>query len=233
MDNYQKDKKAFELFQWLKENENNEEVTEEIHNNKAREYLDAIRELDRLNLRECYDPQLAVFLNAALLVDNINALKLTETLDLDKFDVFTFIRDEGININELDIAERYFSLIPPIIKQGVKIPSHIRALYAESRRCYIYKQNSAAIVLSRSIIETALKDKLGLNNNNREATAGLILEIAEEQGLISRKIFWKAKKVISAANKILHQAKNAEDNKAKYALDYTKDFLEELFGVIE
>ena len=134
----------------------------------------------------------------------------------------------GVSIT-YDVLERYYQLIPPYVKIGAKIPDNIKYLYNESRRCYINGQFSACVALSRAILETVMKKKFNLNENDTNLGAGKMLGRLLERKLISEQAHWLADKVIKRANSILHRAKGATGKNANNMLDHTKDFLEEVY----
>jgi len=59
----------------------------------------------------------------------------------------------------------YYKLKPPYVRPGTKIPQGIKNIYHESRWCFVYGQYSAAIALTRTVIETILKHKFNLEGD--------------------------------------------------------------------
>lgn len=155
-----------------------------------------------------------------------------------KWDPFQMLEDEQKLQNlaehhEIDwIAslKRYFKLQPPYVKAGRKIPKGIADLYRESRFCYVHGQYSAAIVLSRAIIETVLKNKFMLRDKKKKWKAGETLWKLHDKGLISNRSHSTGIIVVEMANLILHKAKLEKEKRAKKAIDYTKVFLEEIYS---
>jgi hypothetical protein len=215
------EKRIVEILEWIKNNPDKEGTSE--FNEKQIELQTIFRFIDRIHIREYADKHLANYMEEFIRLSN------------------EFFQDEGSDDQihyaiESDLfypgvyARNMFRLIPPFVKQGVKIPENISNLYAESRYCFVFEQFSAAIVLSRTIIETALKMKIGLAQASRDWTAGIVLQKAYERKIINDSAYSTAKKVIYNADNILHQAKNAEYKESLDALEHTKEFLEELFG---
>lgn len=196
-----------------------------VKKEKERELTEILRGIDRIHIREYFDfdNEIADWMEEFLKKDN----KIFQLEDWD-----THI-DSGI---ELDLfypgvyARNYYKLTPPFIRQGVKIPEKMKSLYAESRFCFIFEQFSAAIALSRAIIEFALKTKIGLHEEARDWTAGKTLAKALDLKIIDDKTYCTARKVINNADKVLHQVKNATEQEALTALDHTKTVLESIFG---
>jgi hypothetical protein len=115
-------------------------------------------------------------------------------------------------------------LKPPYVRTGTKIPQGIKNIYHESRWCFVYGQYSAAIALSRTVIDTILKHKF-----NFEGDLITIIDLAREKRFISQKAAWNAHKVRMLANKILHNANVATEKQAKNSLDHILDFIEEIY----
>ena len=110
------------------------------------------------------------------------------------------------------------------------VPKGIKKICEESRWCYVYEQYNATIVLSRSIIETILKDKLG-RNKIRNLNAKQIIDHAAYKEIISENVSGEAHNIRKQANEILHKAKVATRQEAKSALDYILIFLQEIYFV--
>jgi hypothetical protein len=219
MNSYNEDLELSELLDWL----GNHKETEGEYREKFTELTALIRYIDRINIREFVDNKLANNMEFFIKWDNEFFQELGSSGQIE------FFIDSGLNWPGV-WARNLFNLVPPFVKQGVNIPENLRQLYAESRRCFIFEQHNAAVVLSRAIIEIALKKKIGLSEESKKWTAGFTLEKASEKKIISDSSYWIAKKVITNADTILHQGKNAERQETLNALDHTKQFLEELFG---
>jgi len=136
---------------------------------------------------------------------------------------------EGLVDRDIFI-ENYYRLEPPYVKIGTEIPKGIKKICEESRWCYVYEQYNATIVLSRSIIETILKDKLG-RNKIRNLNAKQIIDHAAYKEIISENVSGEAHNIRKQANEILHKAKVATRQEAKSALDYILIFLQEIYFV--
>jgi hypothetical protein len=223
MGSYSEEVKLAEIINWFTTHRGEELKGED--SNKWEELKILLRGIDRINIREFVDNRLADHMEDLIEMDNkwFQELDWVEQVDFfieevtDHFGISVWIRNQ-------------FQLKPPFVRQGTKIPENIRKLYAESRRCFVFEQYSAAIVLSRAIIEIVLKKKIGLPDESRRWTAGVVLEKASEKKIINEHAYWIADKVIKNADKILHQGKIAEQQETLNAIDHTKEFLEELFG---
>ena len=213
--------KLFDLLTWFKNHD--EELHKDEWDKKNEELGCLLREVDRIHIREYVDNNAANLMELFIKLDNELVAKD------DPCEIAEFARDSGL-VSAGAFGFSLFMLVPPFVKQGVKIPNRIRELYAESRYCFVFEQYSAAIVLSRAIIETVLKNKLGLSEDDRYWTAGRTLEKAKEKKLVIDKAFWVAKKVTKKADNILHRARKTDYKEAKNALNHTKEFLEDLFG---
>lgn len=224
MNSYGEDLKLAELLDYFSPG-HLKDIKGEGFSAKWKEFTNVLRRIDRINIREFVDKRIADKMPEWVDLDNewFQEMDWVEQVDFfieevtDHFGISVWIRNQ-------------FKLKPPFVRQGTKIPEKIRKLYAESRRCFVFEQYSAAIVLSRAIIETVLKTKIGLAEESRSWTAGIVLDKAFEKGIIKENACWIAHKVIKNADKILHQAKIAEQQEALNAIDHTKEFLEVLFG---
>jgi hypothetical protein len=194
-----------------------------VKKQKENELTEILRGIDRIHIREYFDNEIADWMEKFLKEDN-------ELYQLEDSEIHI---DSGIELGLFYpgvYARNYYKLTPPFVRQGVKIPEKMKSLYAESRFCFIFEQFSAAIALSRAIIEFALKTKIGLHEEARDWTAGKTLSKAHDLKIIDDKTYWTASKVINNADKVLHQVKNATDQEALTALDHTKTVLESIFG---
>ena len=97
-------------------------------------------------------------------------------------------------------------------------------IYHESRWCFVYGQFSAAIALSRTVIEAILKQKFGLEGNLNN-----IIDLAGKKKIINKEAAWNANKVRMFTNKILHGDNVATKNQAKISIDHVLDFIEEIY----
>lgn len=191
---------------------------------------------------------------------------LDEALDASFFEEFFTPENRKEIWQELDLVEedwknhskRYYSLRPPIVYKGTKIPEALVRLHAESRWCFVYGQYNAVITLSRAIIDATIKDEIPttrtkhylnlLEKNKRKLNAKQLpkmlervkkgspstndcLEIMFCQGLVSKEIKKEVKKkIIEPANLILHENVNYGYKECLEALEQTKKFLEQVYG---
>lgn len=223
MSSYNEDLKLAELLEWLSP-VHLKEIKGEGFSAKMKELRTILRSIDRVNIREFVDDRLVDQMEHFIKLDNEWFQEMDSTEQIDSF------MEGSESFWDAKWIRNQFKLIPPFVRQGTKIPENIKKLYAESRHCFIFEQYSAAIVLSRAIIEIALKKKIGLSEESREWTAGKVVEKASEKRIINENTRWIANKVIKKADKILHQAELGDHQETLNALDHTKEFLEELFG---
>jgi hypothetical protein len=220
MNSYNEDLKLSELLDWLASH--NKKLCEREWNEKHEELMDILTWIDRIGMREFVHNKLADITQILIEINNDLFQKLSSSEQIHGF------YESGLHWPGV-WARNMFKLVPPFIKQGIRIPENLKTLYSESRRCFIFEQFNAAVVLSRGIIEVALKQKIGLPIESKKWTAGVVLEKALEKKIINDSVYWIANKVITKADKILHQGGNVDFQETLNALDHTKQFLEELF----
>jgi len=142
---------------------------------------------------------------------------------------------EGSNLlnnygNRIENAARnYYDLYPPFVKVGVKIPRHIKQLYAESRWCYVLQNYCAAVALCRAILELTIKDKTGIDKDFPIVSTSRYLDEAYRKKLISKNSHGISKDIILKANKVMHAGKIIEKKHALQVVEKTKDFLQEMY----
>ncbi len=127
-----------------------------------------------------------------------------------------------------DSAINYHKLRPPFVKHG-RIPEAAKKLYSESRWCYIFQNYSAAVALSRTILELSLKDRFEKFIDIRIGTAKQWLNMAYKNKKISKQVFCIGKDVILEANDVLHDGKTIDEERALEVIEQTKDFLEQIY----
>ena len=192
---------------------------EEKKEKLQREFDLLLIELDRIEIRHSPDEKAY-----------IDFLRHTSTCDLNEIwnsyyeDILDF-HEDGDLLDRGKFLNNYYKLKPPYVRTGTKIPQGIKNIYHESRWCFVYGQYSAAIALSRTAIETILKHKFNLENDNLNK----IIDLAREKRFISQKAAWNAHKVRMLSNKILHKANVATEKQAKNSLDHILDLIEEIY----
>jgi len=181
-------------------------------------------ELDRIRIRETPHPKAIIdFLRKKTVYSPI------KTEDFDEFwhdhfgEILDFHQDNEL-IARGEFIRNYFKLIPPYVKVGTNIPEGIQDIYHESRWCFVYAKYSAVIALSRTVIETVLKNKFHLEGKLSE-----IIKVAKDRDLINSRTAWNANKVRKFANDTLHNAKPATEDEAKDSINYVLNFLEEIY----
>lgn len=221
MNNFSEDEKILELI--ISIFSPNSKLNDQEKQEKQIELDKLLRSIDRIHVREYKNNKLARAIEGLLKDDN----DIFQLEDLDDQ------IDAGINLGMFYPAVyacNMYKLVPPFVRHGVQIPEKMKSLYAESRYCFISEQYNAAIVLSRAIIELALKIKIGLPEESKKWTAGVTLERAREVKIIDEKSARIADEIIKNGDWILHRAKNATEEESLKALDHTKKVLEVLFG---
>jgi len=187
-------------------------------------FITAKIELDRIRIRETSRHQAEI--------DILRKYFCYKPIDKEDFDAFFYDNNQEILeahqdtelIDRATFMRNYFKLIPPYVKVGTRIPEGIKNIYHESRWCFVYGQYSATIALSRTVIETVLKDKYNIVGYLDE-----IIETAKNRRLISKQTAWNANKVRIFANRILHKANSAKEDDAKDAIEHVRSFLEEIY----
>jgi hypothetical protein len=231
MENYKEDSEFIRLIQEIIETDEKldqavlpvekkellEKRSKELHS----QYMTIMIQLDRIRIRETpYVKPIADLLRNKL---GYGPVKIEDFWADYHEDILDFHEDNEL-IDRGAFARNYFKLIPPYVKAGTKIPEGIKNIYHESRWCFVYGQNSAAVALCRTVIETVLRDKFGIEGDLNAA-----IETAKNRGRISSNIAWNANKVRTLANRILHRANQAKELEAKNAIDHVLEFLEEIY----
>lgn len=187
-------------------------------------YITAKIELDRIRIRETSRHQAEIdILRKYFCYRSIDEKDFRAFWDDNWQEILEAHQDTEL-VDRGTFIRNYFKLIPPYVKVGTRIPEGIKNIYHESRWCFVYGQYSATIALSRTVIETVLKDKYNIVGYLDE-----IIETAKNRRLISKQTSWDANKVRLFANKILHQARSAKEKEAKDAIEHVRSFLEEIY----
>ena len=136
-----------------------EKRNEELYN----EYVTCQIELDRIRIRETpHHKMLTYLLRKKLSHRPIKPDELERLWDTHHEEILDFHEDNEL-IERYKFCRNYFKLIPPYVKVGTNIPEGIQNIYHESRWCFVYGQYSATITLSRTVVETVLKDKFNID----------------------------------------------------------------------
>jgi len=145
--------------------------------------------------------------------------------------MFEDVGDRLFDIHRrIKAGKNYFDLYPPIVTQEVKIPHHVKKLFAESRLCFVYQNYCAAVSLSRAIMELAIKDKFGYDKNESIGSTSKYLDEAFNKKLISSEVHKISKDVILKANKVMHSGKMVKQKQALDVVEKTKGFLENMYS---
>lgn len=183
-----------------------------------KEYDLLLIELDRIEIR--HSPFGKSFTD---IIRRFHAFDLDANWDYYYDDILDF-HESGDLLNRGKFLNNYYKLKPPYVKTDTKIPQGIKNICHESRWCFVYGQYSAAIALSRTVIETVLKHEFNLEGDLND-----IIGLACEKKFISEKAAWNAHGIRRLSNKILHKANVATQNQAKNSLDHILDFIEEIY----
>jgi len=149
---------------------------EEEEEKLFKEYDQLLIELDRIEIR--HSPIGKSFVD---LIRKFEAFDLDEKWDYYYEDILDF-HEDGDLLNRGKFLNNYYKLKPPYVKTGTKIPQGIKNICHESRWCFVYGQYSAAIALSRTVIETVLKHEFNL-----EGDLNVIIDLARGKKFISEK----------------------------------------------
>jgi len=121
-----------------------------------------------------------------------------------------------------------------LIPAGKGVPDYIRHYLEEASRCFIYGHFLASLLVCRSAIEAAAKDRLRGNRFARELSevedslVG-ILNLALEKGLIDKIIWLAADDIRKTANKAAHPEAVPDEGRCKSAFDATRGILQHLY----
>jgi len=219
-DKLEPDNSKIKLVLSVEERKKLEEKNERLYNKLITTKI----EIDRIRIRETpYPKELIDFLRKETVYGPITTEDFNGFWDSHYDEILDFHEDNEL-IERGTFIRNYFELIPPYVKAGTKIPEGVQSIYHESRWCFVYAQYSAVIALSRSVIETVLKNKFHLEGKLAE-----IIKIAKNRHLINNRTAWNADKVRVFANKTLHNAKPATEDQAKDSINYVLHFLEEIY----
>lgn len=121
-----------------------------------------------------------------------------------------------------------------LIPAGKGVPDHIRHYLEEASRCFIYGHFLASLLVCRSAIEAAAKDRLRDNRYERELSEvedslKSILDLALEKGLIDKIIWGAAQDIRKMANKAAHPETVPDEGRCKWAFDTTRGILQHLY----
>jgi len=144
----------------------------------------------------------------------------------------TELDDEGqflVNDRFREITRNYYSLRPPYVSKRVKIPKHIKKLYAESRWSYVFQNYCSSVALCRAILELAIKDMFGYDKDRSIGSTTKWLEQSYQKKVIPENVFIISKDVILKANAVMHSGRLIKRDQALNVIEKTKEFLEEVY----
>lgn len=180
--------------------------------------------LNRIEIRESLED-----------LDHVKALKALRDGYFELADVWDDYKEKIIKYHIMEelvdrdlFFENYYSLDPPYVKIGTKIPERIKSICNESRLCYVFRQYNATIVLSRTVVESIVKKKCS-NHGIKEKNFGKDLKEAKNVGIISDRAHQIANKIRLLGNKVVHGAKLVTEKEAKQTLNDILIFFEEVY----
>ncbi len=234
--NYEEDERIIELF-WKLDRINNQLGEEEgsfpalmtVHKKReleaerdklANEFENLLIEVDRIEIRNAPAGKKQVIMQRLMLDSFFDLRKMWDTY----YDEILDFHQQTELLDRYKFLENYYKLTPPYVQSGVKIPQGIKDICHESRWSFVYGQYSASISLSRTVVETILKNRFNLEGKLKE-----IIETAKQKKFISNQSAWKANKVRVLANRVLHEARPSTEEEAKNALDHVLNFMEEIY----
>ena len=147
--------------------------------------------------------------------------------DKDEEKALEYLCDEEI-INQQTYIRNYYSLEPPYVKTGTKIPEKTKIICNESRLCYVFRQYNATIVLTRTVVESIVKNIFS-NHYFSTNTFDKQLKEAKKNGNISEKAYQIADKIRLLGNHVVHGKKVATKQEARQTLADILVFLEEIY----
>ena len=121
-----------------------------------------------------------------------------------------------------------------LIPAAKNVPDHIRRYLEEASRCFIYGHSLGSLLVCRSAIEAAAKDRLrekGYARELREKGDSLmsILDLALEKGLMDKTMCTLAHDVRRMAGKAAHPETIPDEGHCKWAFDATRGILQQLY----
>ena len=118
---------------------------------------------------------------------------------------------------------------------STKLPSDLSRYLRESARCYFFGQLLASLVLCRSAIETAVKDRLrelGYGTEVDEIKEHKIwnmVEMTREKGLLDDKLCRRGQRIRKNANDAVHGKIIPKDKECLQAFQQTREIVQHLY----
>ena len=121
-----------------------------------------------------------------------------------------------------------------VVPASKNVPNHVREYLEETSRCFIYGHFLASLLVCRSAIEAAVKDRLrdkGYARELREKEDSLmsILDLALEKGLMDKTVCGVAQDIRKMAGKAAHPETVPDEGCCKWAFDATRGVLQHLY----
>jgi hypothetical protein len=111
----------------------------------------------------------------------------------------------------------------------IRVADHsVKTLFLQAHEAFLYGFDSACIALCRSLIEHALRDKLGVSRKDKK-NLQFMIEEAEEKKLLDGVAEASAQSVEEAGNHIMHNIPLLRST-AQTVLDHTRIVLNKLYG---
>jgi len=108
-------------------------------------------------------------------------------------------------------------------------PSNVRILCHEAYQSYLYGYHTASVALIRCIVESILKDRLGVDTGELSK----LNDLALEKGLYPKKIWYKIDEIRKAANIFVHETcrgKMPSESKNLQLIGLAQEVLQALIG---
>jgi len=144
-----------------------------------------------------------------------------------KNEILEYLCDEDI-INQDAFFYNYFRLYPPYVKTGTIIPEGIKTICNESRLCYVFRQYNATIVLSRTVVESIIKEECSKCCIKKGNLNELLLK-AKNKRIINDTVYILANKIRMLGNDVVHRKKIVTEKDARKTLTDILFLIEEVY----
>ncbi len=120
-----------------------------------------------------------------------------------------------------------------LVSTGRKVPNHVRRYLEEASRCNIYGNFLASLVLCRSAIEAAAKDRLTKRGFARELDGAnnleAILLLARDKNILDQATWKTSDEIRKTVNNAVHKDALPDENYCLRAYDITRGILQYLY----
>lgn len=167
----------------------------------------------------------------------------------------TYTRDEiwedlisggygGILYDELDVYADNAKKLRPTFVSSKNTNKLFHIYYNEAMRCWLYGLLNSAIIISSSLLENILQERVGKIDQEEileiygdtKSLKGVgvsfekLIDVAELRGLLSKKNNSNANDLRKIRNKVVHRGKYIDSDTAYKLIQQTKDIIEDLFN---